>query len=96
MFIDERLTAITPDETGENGSWMSIPDPSGADQKRRCEALRTRPRYIDHADPYGASRFDGEKARGELDQIVLEHTLRNKSYRIPNRLSTPLNGRVCP
>ncbi|CAH2232725.1 jg5348 [Pararge aegeria aegeria] len=23
-------------------------DPSGADPKRRCEALRTRPRYIDH------------------------------------------------
>ncbi|CAH2240891.1 jg9628 [Pararge aegeria aegeria] len=31
--------------TGEYGS---IPAPSGADQKRRCEALRTRPRYIDH------------------------------------------------
>ncbi|CAH2245611.1 jg6536 [Pararge aegeria aegeria] len=48
MFIDERLAAITPDGTGENGSWKSIPDPGGADQKRRCEALRTRPRYIDH------------------------------------------------
>ncbi|CAH2229944.1 jg14017 [Pararge aegeria aegeria] len=35
------------------------------------------------ADPYDASRFDGKKARGELDQIVLEHTLRNISYRIP-------------
>ncbi|CAH2217853.1 jg7822 [Pararge aegeria aegeria] len=35
------------------------------------------------ADPYAASRFDGKKARGELDQIVLEHTLRNISYRIP-------------
>ncbi|CAH2226874.1 jg17123 [Pararge aegeria aegeria] len=37
------------------------------------------------ADPYGASRFDGKKARGELDQIVLEHTLRNISYRIKGR-----------
>ncbi|CAH2217811.1 jg22776, partial [Pararge aegeria aegeria] len=35
------------------------------------------------ADPYGASRFDVKKARGELDQIVLEHTLRNISYKIP-------------
>ncbi|CAH2254758.1 jg15373 [Pararge aegeria aegeria] len=35
------------------------------------------------ADPYGASRFDGGKARGEVDQIVLEYTLRNMSYRIP-------------
>ncbi|CAH2211210.1 jg22539 [Pararge aegeria aegeria] len=34
-------------------------------------------------DPYGASRFDGKKVRGELDQTVLEHTLRNISYRIP-------------
>ncbi|CAH2217209.1 jg11554 [Pararge aegeria aegeria] len=32
-------------------------------------------------DPYGASRFDGKKVRGELDQKVLDHTLRN----IPNR-----------
>ncbi|CAH2244450.1 jg1514 [Pararge aegeria aegeria] len=48
MSIDERLTAITPDGTGDNGSWKSIPDPSDADQKRRCEAHRTRPRYIDH------------------------------------------------
>ncbi|CAH2230032.1 jg20242 [Pararge aegeria aegeria] len=35
------------------------------------------------ADRYGASRFDGKKAWGELDQIVLEHTLRNISYRTP-------------
>ncbi|CAH2225619.1 jg17859 [Pararge aegeria aegeria] len=35
------------------------------------------------ADPYGASRFDDKKARGEIDQIVLEHTLRKISYRIP-------------
>ncbi|CAH2241195.1 jg3260 [Pararge aegeria aegeria] len=35
------------------------------------------------ADPYGASRFDGKKARGELDEIVLEHTLQNISYRTP-------------
>ncbi|CAH2241197.1 jg3262 [Pararge aegeria aegeria] len=34
--------------TGENGSWKSIPDPSSADQKRRCEVLRTLSRYIDH------------------------------------------------
>ncbi|CAH2266827.1 jg9442 [Pararge aegeria aegeria] len=35
------------------------------------------------ADPYGASRFDGKKARRELDRTVLEHTLRNISNRIP-------------
>ncbi|CAH2232119.1 jg20794 [Pararge aegeria aegeria] len=35
------------------------------------------------ADPSGASRFDSKKERGELDQIVLEQTLRNISYRIP-------------
>ncbi|CAH2217507.1 jg25410 [Pararge aegeria aegeria] len=40
MFIGEGLTAIEPDGTGEYGSWKGIPDPSGADQKRRCEALR--------------------------------------------------------
>ncbi|CAH2234127.1 jg5828 [Pararge aegeria aegeria] len=34
--------------TGENRSWKGIPDLSGADQKRRFEALRTHPLYIDH------------------------------------------------
>ncbi|CAH2210103.1 jg8062 [Pararge aegeria aegeria] len=34
------------------------------------------------SDPYGASRFDGKKASGGLDQTVLEHTHRNISYRI--------------
>ncbi|CAH2264985.1 jg5048 [Pararge aegeria aegeria] len=34
------------------------------------------------ADPYGASRFHGKEVRGELDQTVLEHTLRNIFYRI--------------
>ncbi|CAH2265672.1 jg4922 [Pararge aegeria aegeria] len=35
------------------------------------------------ADPYGASRFGSLKVRGELDQTVLQRTLRNISYRIP-------------
>ncbi|CAH2238332.1 jg17489 [Pararge aegeria aegeria] len=30
------------------------------------------------ADP---ERFDGKNVRGEIDQTVLEHTLRNISYR---------------
>ncbi|CAH2267751.1 jg15168 [Pararge aegeria aegeria] len=68
--------------TGENGSWKNIPDPSGVDQKRRSEALRTRPRYIDHVW-MKILTVDGKKARGELDQIVLGHTLRNIFYRIP-------------
>ncbi|CAH2219569.1 jg208, partial [Pararge aegeria aegeria] len=44
-FTDERLTAITPDGTWENGSWKGIPEPCGANQKRRYKALRTLPRY---------------------------------------------------
>ncbi|CAH2236977.1 jg9470 [Pararge aegeria aegeria] len=32
------------------GKWKLERDPSGADQKRRCEALRTRPRYINHIE----------------------------------------------
>ncbi|CAH2207987.1 jg18676 [Pararge aegeria aegeria] len=47
-----------------------------ADANDRYAVYRPR-RY---ADPYAASRFDSKKARGEL---VLEHTLRNISYRIP-------------
>ncbi|CAH2268388.1 jg15842 [Pararge aegeria aegeria] len=46
------------------GKWKlegQTPDPSGADQKRRCEAIY-RPRR--DADPYGASQFDGKKAGG--------------------------------
>ncbi|CAH2267517.1 jg22605 [Pararge aegeria aegeria] len=87
MFIDERFTAITPDGTGENGSWKGIPDPSGAN---RSETMTRSASYASAvyrrrraSDPYAASRFDGKKARGELDQIVLEHTLRNISYRKP-------------
>ncbi|CAH2237954.1 jg4648 [Pararge aegeria aegeria] len=56
----------------------------GSETKMRSASYASavyRPRRDAH--PYGASRFDGKKARGELDQIVLEHTLRNKSYRIP-------------
>ncbi|CAH2246321.1 jg20087 [Pararge aegeria aegeria] len=64
--------------TGENGSWKGTPDCCGADQRRRYEALCTRPRYINHVgiltvprgsiyqprrDPYGASRFDGSRAK---------------------------------
>ncbi|CAH2256759.1 jg10977 [Pararge aegeria aegeria] len=68
--------------TGENGSWKGIPDPSGADEMRSASYASAVYRRRD-ADPYGTSRFDGKKAKGELDQTVLEHTLRNISYRIP-------------
>ncbi|CAH2229236.1 jg6743 [Pararge aegeria aegeria] len=43
------------------------------------------------ADPYSASRFDGKKARGELDQTVLEHTLRNISL-LPVLYLIPLDA----
>ncbi|CAH2229633.1 jg27449 [Pararge aegeria aegeria] len=36
-----------------------------------------------YKDTYGSPRYDGKKVRGELDQTVLEHTVRNISYRIP-------------
>ncbi|CAH2243982.1 jg25394 [Pararge aegeria aegeria] len=51
------------------------------DAKRFVRVRGVSTTYRD-ADPYGASRFDGKKARGELDHIVLEHSLRNISYRI--------------
>ncbi|CAH2244907.1 jg22334 [Pararge aegeria aegeria] len=71
--------------TEENGSWKSISDPNGGPETKMRSASYAsavyRPRR--DADDYGTSRFDGKKAKGELDQIVLEHTLRNISYGIP-------------
>ncbi|CAH2270076.1 jg16536 [Pararge aegeria aegeria] len=85
MPIHCRFKGTNIEGTGENRSWKGIPDPSGADQKQRCEALRTHPR---DAGPYDAARFDGKKVRGELYQTVLEHTVRNISYRIPKGSQT--------
>ncbi|CAH2207695.1 jg5082 [Pararge aegeria aegeria] len=52
--------------------------------KGRCASYASAVyRPLRDADPYSASRFDGKIARGELDQRVLDHSLRNISYRIP-------------
>ncbi|CAH2241019.1 jg4089 [Pararge aegeria aegeria] len=76
-----RLTAITPVlgkiETGRAFQILAV----RIENEDANASVVYQPRR--DADPYGASRFDGKKVRGELDQPVLENTLLNISYRIP-------------